>query len=148
MSNNKEQKNTTDYWLNEYWPELQKADFDSEEKQEKYVFTISTGAVGLLLGTLSFQIKPKGISLAIIALGLFALSMLSCIIYHIIAKKKHRVQFKLIEDFISNPESGDAKIRKHIERSNRFLDWWSIVSIVLIFIGIILFVLYLIKNLT
>ncbi len=143
-----EKNELVEYWKNEYWPELQKADFDSEEKQEKYVFTISTGAVGLLLGTLSFQIKPKGISLAIIALGLFALSMLSCIIYHIIAKKKHRVQFKLIEDFISNPESGDTKIRKHIERSNRFLDWWSIVSIVLIFIGIILFVLYLIKNLT
>jgi len=92
-------KKDIDYWLNEYWPELQKADFDSEEKQEKYVFTISTGAVGLLLGTLSFQIKPKCISLAIIALGLFALSMLSCIIYHIIAKKKHRVQFKLIPNF-------------------------------------------------
>ena len=82
MSNNKGQKNTTDYWLNEYWPELQKADFDSEEKQEKYVFTISTGAVGLLLGTLSFQIKPKGISLAIIALGLFTLSILYNISYY------------------------------------------------------------------
>jgi hypothetical protein len=91
MSNNKEQKNTTDYWLNEYWPELQKADFDSEEKQEKYVFTISTGAVGLLLGTLSFQIKPKGISLAIITLGLFTLSMLSCIIYHAIIKCSNKV---------------------------------------------------------
>ena len=75
-------KKDINYWLNEYWPELQKADFDSEEKQEKYVFTISTGAVGLLLGTLSFQIKPKGISLAIVALGLFSLSMLSCIIYN------------------------------------------------------------------
>ena len=42
MSNNKEQKERIDYWRNEYWPELQKADFDSEEKQEKYVFTIST----------------------------------------------------------------------------------------------------------
>lgn len=140
-------KKDIDYWLNEYWPELQKADFDSEEKQEKYVFTISTGAVGLLLGTLSFQIKPKGISLAIIALGLFTLSMLSCIIYHIVAKKKHKVQFKLIEDFISNSESGDAKIRKHIERSNCFLDWWSIISVVLIFAGIVLFTVYLIKNL-
>lgn len=147
MSNNKEQKERIDYWRNEYWPELQKADFDSEEKQEKYVFTISTGAVGLLLGTLSFQIKPKGISLAIIALGLFTLSMLSCIIYHIVAKKKHKVQFKLIEDFISNSESGDAKIRKHIERSNCFLDWWSIISVVLIFAGIVLFTVYLIKNL-
>ena len=68
-------KKDIDYWLNEYWPEFQKAYFDSEEKQEKYVFTISTGAVGLLLGTLSFQIKPKGISLAIVALGLFSLSM-------------------------------------------------------------------------
>lgn len=139
--------NDTDYWLNDYWPELQKADFDSEEKQEKYVFTISTGAVGLLLGTLSFQIKPKGISLAIVALGLFSLSMIFCIIYHIIAKRKHKEQFKLIEDFISNPETGDSKIRKHIERSNCFLDWWSIISIFLIFAGIVLFTTYLIKNL-
>ena len=142
-----EKNELVEYWKNEYWPELQKADFDSEEKQEKYVFTISTGAVGLLLGTLSFQIKPKGISLAIIALGLFALSMLSCIIYHIIAKEKHRAQFKLIEDFIYNPESGDTKIRKHIERSNRFLDWWSIISIAFIIAGIVLFVIYLTKNL-
>ena len=146
--NNTTSKKNVDYWLDEYWPELQKATFDSEDKQEKYVFTISTGAVGLLLGTMGFQTKPEGICCALTALGLFTLAMLSCVVYHIVAKKKHNSQFKLIEDYISNPESGDSKIRKHIKRSNSFLDIWSIISIVLIFIGIIFFVLYLIKNLS
>ncbi len=148
MSNHNEQKKITDYWLNEYWPELQKATFDSEDKQEKYVFTISTGAVGLLLGTMGFNDKPNAVCIAIIALGLFTIAMLSCIVYHIIAKRKHNKQFKMIKDFISDPKKGDTEIRDYINESNCFLDWWSIISIVFIFVGIILFVLYLIKNLS
>lgn len=147
MSNNNTKENV-DYWLNEYWPELQKANFDSEEKQEKYVFTISTGAVGLLLGTMGFQTKPEGICFALTALGLFTLSMLSCVIYHIIAKNKHNKQFKMIEEFVSNPAEGDSGIREQIKKSNCLLDWWSIISIVFIFVGIILFAIYLIKNLS
>lgn len=145
--NNTTSKKNVDYWLNEYWPELQKATFDSEEKQEKYVFTISTGAVGLLLGTMGFGTKPEGIYYALIALGLFTLSMLSCVIYHIIAKTNHTKQFKMIRDFVSNLDKGDSEIRDQINKSNFFLDWWSIVAIFFIFVGIILFTIYLIKNL-
>lgn len=148
MSSNKEQQKITEYWLNEYWPELQKATFDSENKQEKYVFTISTGAVGLLLGTMGFQNKPDGIGFALTALGLFTAAMLLCVIYHIIAKNNHNKQFKMIEEFVYNPDRGDSGIREQIKKSNCLLNWWSGISIGFIIIGIILFALYLIKNLS
>jgi len=135
------------YWLDEYWPELQKAAFDSEEKQEKYVFTISTGAVGLLLGTMGFGNKSYGIGFALIALGLFTVSMMLCVIYHIIAKRNHNNQFRMIENFLSNPENGDSELRGKICLSNNSLDWISIFSVILILIGIFLFAIFLFKNL-
>lgn len=148
MSNNKEQKERIDYWRNEYWPELQKADFDSEEKQEKYVFAISTGAVGIMLGTMGFQKGSPFLCYAIVALCLFATAMFLCIFYHIVAKKNHQKQFDLIEKYVSEQKSDDSTIREEIKKSNKKLDRISVVSVLLIVAGIVMFVLYLTKNLS
>ena len=137
-----------EYWRNEYWPQLQKATFDSEEKLEKYIFTISTGAVGIIMGTMGIQPESKDICLTLVALGLFTFSMLFCVIYHIIAKRNHSKLFKEIENLVSNPEKGDSEIRKEIKKSNNLLDWTSIVSVFFIFAGIVLYALSLIKNLS
>lgn len=147
MSND-EIKDKQDYWLNEYWPELQKATFDSEEKLEKYIFTISTGAVGIIMGTMGIQPESKDICLTLTALVLFTFSMLFCVVYHIIAKRNHNIQFKKIKEFVFYPEKGDSEIRKKIEKSNKLLDWTSIVSVFFIFAGIVLYALSLIKNLS
>lgn len=137
-----------EYWRNEYWTELQKATFDSEEKLEKYIFTISTGAVGIMLGTMGFQDKSEGICFAIIALGLFTISMLLCVIYHIVAKRNHNKQFEKIRDFVSNSEKGDSEIQDEIKESIKTLNRIAITSVIFIFAGIAVYVLSLIKNLS
>ena len=147
MSNNKDQKERIDYWRNEYWSELQKATFDSEEKQEKYVFAISTGAVGIMLGTMGFQKESPSLCYAIVALCLFAIAMFLCIIYHIIAKRNHQKQFDLIEKYASGKINDDSLIRDEIKKSNKKLDCISIFSVLFIFAGVVSFVLYLTKNL-
>ncbi len=146
--NNDEIKNKQDYWLNEYWPELQKATLDSEEKLEKYIFTISTGAVGIIMGTMGIQTESKDICLTLIALGSFTFSMLFCVIYHIIAKRNHTKQFKKIEEFVFFPDNGDSEIRKKIKNSNKLLAWTAIISVIFIFAGIVFYALSLIKNLS
>lgn len=150
MEGSKNNENV-DYWRNEYWPQLQKATFDSEEKLEKYIFTISTGAVGIIMGTVGIHPESKDICITLIALGSFTLSMLLCVIYHIVAKRNHNKQFEKIENFVSNPESGDCeicKLRKEIKESNKELNRIAITSVVFIFAGIVLYALSLIKNLS
>lgn len=133
-------------WRNIYWPELQKASFDSESKLEKYLFTVSTGAVGLLLGTMGFIDKPNSINLLFLCFGSFVVAMLICIFYHIIAIHGHNIQFRMIEDLIENPSIGDMKIRDNIKRMNRLLDYLPIFSSVFIIAGIVLFIIYLSYN--
>lgn len=139
-------KKKRDYWLNEYWPDLQKASFDSESKLEKYLFTVSSGAFGLLLGTMGFIKKPDYISLLFCCFGAFACSLLLCIIYHVIAKRGHKKQFEMIEKFVKNPNMDDTGISKRIKRRNSFLDCLHVFSLIFIIAGMILFVLYLSNN--
>lgn len=80
----------TDYWLDEYWPELQKADFDSEDKIDTKLFTVSSGAIAMLIGTLSFTEKHQNIALALFAIALFGVSIILNIVYHFIATENHQ----------------------------------------------------------
>ena len=108
-------------WRNEYWDKLQKATDDSEAKLEKYVFAVSTGAVGLLMGIIGLQSDYVGRGFAIASLICFSISMLLCIFYHIKAKDYHDKQFKMIEAFFALPEKGDNELRREIDNSNKRL---------------------------
>lgn len=118
----RELKDKVKYWNDKYWPDLQKATDDSEEKLEKYSTTISMGAIALILGTMGFQNKPDGIGWAIAALSAFVVSFLLFIIYHIVAIKKHNKQFDMIRAIVANPETDDETLQKSIIKSNGALD--------------------------
>lgn len=134
------------YWRNEYWPKLQKTTDDSESKLEKYLFAVSSGAVGLLFGTMGFLDKPIKIFLLFCSFGAFAISLLLCIVYHIIATSGHKRQFELINDFIHNPNKKEDALCQNVKKLNYLLDNIHIVSFIFIIIGIILFVIYLYNN--
>lgn len=144
----RELKDKVKYWNDKYWPDLQKATDDSEEKLEKYSTTISMGAIALILGTMGFQNKPDGIGWAIAALSAFVVSLLLFIIYHIVAIKKHNKQFDMIRAIVANPETDDETLQKSIIKSNGALDILSIAAVALIVTGISFFAVYLIINLT
>ena len=142
----RELKDKVKYWNDKYWPDLQKATDDSEEKLEKYSTTISMGAIALILGTMGFQNKPDGIGWAIAALSAFVVSFLLFIIYHIVAIKKHNKQFDMIRAIVANPETDDETLQKSIIKSNGALDILSIAAVALIVTGISFFAVYLIIN--
>lgn len=146
MKNKDEILAAIEYWRNEYWSNLQKSTDDSEDKQEKYCFTISSGAVGIILGTMGFLIDLKYVGFAVAALIVFTFSMLLCVIYHIVAKNGHQKQFDLINAFLANPEKGDSVIRETIKKANHKLDVISIICAILIFVGVVLYSVYIIKN--
>ncbi len=129
-----------EYWRNEYWTQLQKATDDSETKLEKYVFAVSTGAVGLLMGIIGLQSDYVGRGFAIASLICFSISMLLCIFYHVKAKGYHDKQSKMIEAFIAHPEKGDNELRRKIDNSNKRLMSFSKVSAWFILIGVIMFI--------
>lgn len=133
-----------EYWHSEYWDQLQKCHNDSEAKLEKYVFTISTGAVGMMLGLSGFLDSYK-INFAITALGFFSAAMLLCVIYHMIAKGFHQKQFEMIKG-LKMPTIDDTNLRQYINKTNKILDGIAIFSFVLICIGIVLFMVYLNLN--
>lgn len=137
-------KDAKKYWRNDYWDELQKADFDSESKLEQYVFTISTGAVGILLGTTWLQVRNPYLCYEIASLCSFSMSMLLCVIYHIIAISSHRKQFEKIKEFVSGSQNQDSDLRKDIEKGNTVLYVLSICYVFFIFAGVVLFVVYII----
>lgn len=139
-------KKLADNWLNDYWPKLQKAKDDSESKIEKYLFTVSTGAVGLLLGTMGFIDKPNNIVLLFCGFGSFVIAMLICIVYHFIAISGHDKQFNLIEKLNDNIIKDDTPIRKDINVRNRALLFLYYLSLLFIIAGIVLFIIYLSKN--
>ncbi|MBR6292217.1 MAG: hypothetical protein IKR33_05400 [Bacteroidales bacterium] len=136
----------TNYWLKEYWPDLQKADFDSEDKIDTKLFTVSSGAIALLIGTLSFTEKHQNISLAIFAITFFGVSIILNIIYHFIATKNHRKQFDQITKMVNNEVLDDTPLRLLIKKGNRTLLFISIISMVLILIGFILAGIYILAN--
>lgn len=105
-------KQIKDYWLNEYWPELQKANFDSENKLDTKLFAVASGTIGLLLGTLSFTEKHLAICEAMTALVLFGVSTIINIVYHYIATYNHQKQFDEITRLIHGEEATDEKIRR------------------------------------
>lgn len=139
-------KKLADNWLNDYWPKLQKAKDDSESKIEKYLFTVSTGAVGLLLGTMGFIDKPNNIVLLFCGFGSFVIAMLICIVYHFIAISGHDKQFNLIEKLNDNIIKDDTPIRKDINVRNRALLFLYYLSLLFIIAGIVLFIIYLSRN--
>ena len=141
MTNNDKKE----YWSNEYWDKLQNAKDDSEAKLEKYLFTISTGAVGLLLGTLNF-IKPQDIKILLWSFGAFVLAMLICIVYHFISICGHNKQFRLIEEFKDHQGKGDNKIRRDINVRNFVLILLHVMSLICIIVGIIIFIIHLSNN--
>ena len=133
----------TDYWLDEYWPELQKAGFDSEDKIDTKLFAVSSGAIALLIGTLSFTEKHQNIALALFAIALFGVSIILNIVYHFIATENHQKQF----DQIVNKEiPDDIPLRQLIKKGNHILLIISIISMVLILIGFILAGIYILAN--
>lgn len=139
-------KKVTDYWLNEYWPDLQKADFDSENKIDTKLFTVSSGAIALIMGTLSFTEKHQNIAFALFAIALFGLSIILNIVYHFIATKNHRKQFDQISKMVNNETNDDSSIRLLIKNGNKKLLALSITSIVIILIAFILTGIYISAN--
>lgn len=146
INNEESTKKMADNWVNDYWPKLQKAKDDSESKLEKYLFTVSTGAVGLLLGTMGFIKKPNNIELLFCGFGSFAMAMLICIVYHFIAMSGHNKQFNLIEKLNNNIIKDDAQIRKDIGVRNKALFCLYFLSLLFIIAGMVLFIIYLSKN--
>lgn len=138
-------KNAND-WVNDYWPKLQNAKDDSESKLEKYLFTVSTGAVGLLLGTMGFIDKPNNIILLFCGFVSFVIAMLICFVYHLIAMSGHNKQFNLIKKLNDNIIKDDTPIRKDINVRNRALLFLYYLSLLFIIAGIVLFIIYLSKN--
>ena len=99
-----------------------------------------------MLGTMSFINKPNGIDYMFYSFGAFVVSMILCVLYHCIAIRGHNKQFKMIENYVNLISGSDELIRKKIKRQNTFLDILHIISFVFIILGIILFVVYLHKN--
>lgn len=136
----------TDYWLDEYWPELQKADFDSEDKIDTKLFTVSSGAIAILIGTLSFTEKHQNIALALFAIALFGVSIILNIVYHFIATENHQKQFDQIAKMVNKEIPDDIPLRQLIKKGNHILLIISIISMVLILIGFILAGIYILAN--
>ena len=134
------------YWIEKYWPELQKATFDSEDKLDTKIFAVCTGADGLLLGSMSFMKEQNYVYVAIVALFFFTLAMAINILYHKKAMKNHQEQFSLISDFAYSLDSTDNKIRKCIDDGNHKLDCMSTLSLIFILVGMISFAIYVILN--
>lgn len=65
-----------EYWQ-KYWDKLQSATDDSEEKLDGKIFTVSTGGIGLLLGTmgLGHEVLHKGWKFAVVSLIAFAFAL-------------------------------------------------------------------------
>ena len=139
-------KTVTDYWLEEYWPDLQKVDFDSENKIDTKLFTVSSGAIALIMGTLSFTEKHQKIVFAMFAIALFGVSIILNIIYHFIATKNHQKQFDKISEMVNNEINDDSSLRLLIKNGNKKLLAISIISIVIILIGFILTGIYILAN--
>ncbi|MBR5092250.1 MAG: hypothetical protein IKX32_02105 [Bacteroidales bacterium] len=135
-----------EYWLTEYWPDLQKADFDSEEKIDTKLFAVSSGAIALIIGTLSFTEKHQQVFLAMLAVMLFVTSIILNIFYHFIATKNHQKQFKQISQLVSSTDEDDTSIRETVKNGNCTLLVISIISVVLILGGFILAGIYLYAN--
>lgn len=135
-----------DYWLNEYWPELQKADFDSEDKIDTKLFAVSSGAIALLMGTLSFTEKHQNIAFAMLSISLFGLSIILNIVYHYVAASNHQKQFDQITKMVNNEVYDDSSLRDTIKNGNRILLTISIISIILILIGFVLAGIYILAN--
>lgn len=146
MTNDKKRK--IEYWNEEYWPELQKATDDSEYKLEKYLTTISIGAIGLLLGTLGFGHKANVTGFAIASLIAFVIVLCIYVGYHIYAIKKHNKLFDAIRNYVSNIEEDDSGLTKMIQKSNSKMDILSIIAVAFILIGITSFAIYLFNNLS
>lgn len=141
-------KKKIEYWNDEYWSELQKSTDDSEEKLEKYSVTISTGAIGLLFGTLGFGHKTNMPGFAIASLFAFVVVLCIYMTYHIFAIRKHNKQFDAIRNFVANPKTDDSDLIEMIKRDNSKMDVLSFVAVLFILFGITFYAVYLLNNLS
>ncbi len=148
IKNTKDIRNKVDYWNDQYWPELQKATDDSEEKLEKMSTTISVGAIGLLLGTLGFGHKSLVPGYAIVSLCAFVAVLCIYMGYHIFAIRKHNKQFDAIREYVANPKDDDSYLIEMIKKSNSKMDVLSSLAVLFLLIGISFFAIYLLNNIS
>ncbi|MBR7068428.1 MAG: hypothetical protein IKI28_08930 [Bacteroidales bacterium] len=136
-----------EYWQ-KYWDKLQSATDDSEEKLDGKIFTVSTGGIGLLLGTmgLGHEVLHKGWKFAVVSLIAFAFALGINLFYYRKQKKQHERHFDEIEKFIENPQDNDGHLRKMIKKDNKITDIFSRLAVDFIIIGIISFGVYITLN--
>ena len=126
-----------------YWPKLQEAALDSEEHFDKKVFTLSAGAIGIVLTLLQIWGKDRcGAIWVIIAVSLFVLALLLNLIVQYVAKSKQDKQAELIRAFIANPTEDDSFISERMRKDNRILMWINGFSIGCVILGMAFLIVY------
>ena len=127
----------------EYWPKLQEAALDSEEHFDKKVYTLSAGAIGIVLTLLQFWKDDRcGAIWVIIAVSLFVLALLLNLIVQYVAKSKQDKQAELIRAFIANPTEDDSYISERMRKDNRILMWINGFSIGCVILGMAFLIVY------
>ena len=122
----------------EYWPKLQETALDSEEHVDKKVFTLSAGAIGIVLTLLQFLGRDRcGVIWVIFAISLFVLALLLNLIVQYVAKAQQDKQSELIRIFIANPTDDDSFISERMRKDNKILMWINGFSIGCVIFGIV-----------
>ena len=132
----------------EYWPKLQEAALDSEEHFDKKIFTLSAGAIGIVLTLLQFlDVTPCSVIWVIIAASLCVIALLMNLLVQYIAKYQQDNQAELIRTFIANPIDDDSYISERMRKDNKILMWINGISIGCLISGIICLCVFTVINL-
>lgn len=144
---NKKTRKLVKYWQ-KYWPQLQSATDDCEEKLDGKIFTVSTGGIGLLLGTMGVghEALNKGWIFASISMVTFTVALTLNLIYYKKTKSQQNIQSNEIKRFIENPQNDDSHLHKMIAKDNEIMDCYSTWAVIFLLLGIISFGVYITLN--
>ena len=127
----------------EYWPKLQETALDSEEHFDKKVFTISAGAIGIVITLLQIWGDDRcGVNWVIIAISLFVIALLLNLLVQYFAKSRQDKQADMIRKFIANPTEDDSYISERMRKDNRILMWINGFSIGCVILGMAFLIVY------
>ncbi|MCQ2296100.1 MAG: hypothetical protein MJZ45_01705 [Bacteroidales bacterium] len=137
------------YW-SDYFKELEKAREDSEIRLDQRLYTIPTGAIAIMLGTIGIKLQSEFCYewLFVGALLSFVLALILSIIHHLFLSNDNA---KILEQICQLSESGSDKkienIKKHIIKNQKVSQLRFLASVILITLGIILYGMWICINL-